>query len=121
MWLDPPWELGMYTLPLAGLEEACRAKSNSHACICTTQRAIPRGESHHAFAPSPLHVAPKPVCRVTRELTTRVARKCAPTDLPTWADQALCLLVGQASLIVESRSGNDHDNCDLEWGQLQCA
>ncbi|KAJ4984035.1 hypothetical protein SVAN01_10466 [Stagonosporopsis vannaccii] len=55
----------------------------------TIQRAIPRGVSHHAFALSLLRVAPKPVCRVTRKLTTRVARKCAPTDLPTWADQAL--------------------------------
>jgi hypothetical protein len=121
MWLGPLWELGLCALSLARLEKACQAKSNSHACICTTQRAISREESYHAFALSPLHVAPMPVCRVTRELTTRVARKYAPTDLPQWVDLALCLLVGLASSVVESRSGNDHDNCDLELGQLQYA
>lgn len=62
-----------------------------------------------------------PVCRVTREHTTRVARKCAPADLPGWVDYALCLLVRVASSVVESRSGNDHDNCDLELDQLQSA
>jgi hypothetical protein len=121
MWLDPLWELGIYACSLDRLDKACQAKSNSHACICTTQRAIPHGNSHHAFALSLLHVAPMSVCRVTRKPTTRVARKWAPTDLPPWVNHALCLLVGLASLVIEARSGNDHDNCNLELGQLQSA
>lgn len=121
MWQGPLWELGIYACSLARLEKACQAKSNSHARICTTQRAIPCGDSHHAFALSLLHVAPMSVSRVTRKLTSRVARKCAPTDLPPWVDHALCLLVGLASSVIEARSGNDHDNCNLELGQLHSA
>lgn len=62
-----------------------------------------------------------PVCRVSRKLTTRVARKYVPSDLPPWVVHASCLLVGQSSLGVEFRSGNDDDNGDLELGQLYLA
>ena len=100
---------------MAGLEKACQAKSNSHAPVCTTQRAFPRGESHHAFASSLLHVTSMPVCRVSRKLSTRVARDYVPTDLPPWVVHASCLLVGQSGLGVESRSGNDTTIVTSNW------
>lgn len=58
-------------------------------------------------------------CAVSHEnFTTHIARTCAPTDLPRWGGHALYVLVRLVSSDAESRSGNDHDNRDLELGQL---
>ncbi|KAF1929544.1 uncharacterized protein M421DRAFT_123494 [Didymella exigua CBS 183.55] len=121
MWRAPLWELGICTCSLARLEKACEAKSNSHACICTTQRSLPRGDSHHAFALSLLHVAPMPVCRVTRETYNSRSSEMR-TNRPAPLGRPCSLSSRRSSCsVIESRSGNDHDNCKVELGQLQSA